>query len=546
VLELRLLGQFEARLDDVPIALPSRPAQALVAYLVLTAGVSHRRERLAALLWPDAGETNARSYLRHALWRIRKSIEVGVPDEAQYLLTDDLTVAFNASSVYWLDVAVLERLADDENAGALQLMSGLALYRDELLPGFYDDWAARERERLDAVFERQMDRLLKRLVDERRWPVVLEWGERWIALGHAPEAAFRGLMLAHSELGDRTRVAAVYRRCREAVFEEVGSQPSEQTRELFERLSRHRLLSAPANSQASPAPEAGDAEEPPVPGEPPFQGMAYFAEADADRFFGRERVVQRLVSRLQTDRFVILVGASGSGKSSVVRAGLVPAIRRQLGFVDEIHVFTPTARPLEELAIRLAGPTSSPTPSLALIEALAHDPRSLRLYLRRSLPPGGPALVVVDQFEELFTLCRDPFEREAFVDNVLAASLDANSPASVVLTLCADFYTHCAQDADLCDAVAHHQEYLGPMNVEELRRTIEGPAELGGWGFEPGLVDLLPREVGDEPGALPLLSHALYETCRVEVAVSRYAATPSPAALVALSHVQLTRFSITH
>ncbi len=121
---------------------------------------------------------------------------------------------------------------------------------------------------------------------------------------------------------------------------------------------------------------------------------------------------------------------------------------------------------------------------------------------------------MIDQFEELFTLCRDPFEGEAFVDNLLVASHDFDAPASVVLTLRADFYTHCAQHADLCEALAHHQEYLGPMSVEELRRTIEGPAELGGWTVEAGLVDLLLREVGDEPGALPLLSHALLETWR--------------------------------
>ena len=515
MLELRLLGQFEVRLDDKPVPLASRPAQSLLAYLALTAGTAHRRERLAGLMWPDAGEVNARSYLRHALWRVRKSIEVGLADEAEYLLTDDLTVAFNASSVYWLDVAVLERLANDDGPGTHQLLSALALYRGELLPGFYDEWAVRERERLAAVFERQMDLLIDRLIEERRWPLVLEWGERWVALGNAPEAAFRGLMLAHSELGDRTRVAAVYRRCREAVFEEVGGQPSQQTRELFERLSRgERAVLAVADGRASAELNALESEEPPAPGKPPFQGLQYFEEADADRFFGREHVVERLVDRLQAERFLILVGASGSGKSSVVRAGLVPTLRRRIGFVDVVHVLTPTARPLEMLAARLAGSTSSPVTSFTLLEALAHDPRSMRLHLRRTVPPGGRALLVVDQFEELFTLCRDPFDREAFTDNLLAASNDLDAPCAVVLTLRADFYAHCAQHAELAEAVAHHQEYLGPMTAEELRRTIEGPAERGGWSFEAGLVDLLLREVGEEPGALPLLSHALLETWR--------------------------------
>src|ERR671929_2120482 len=102
MLELRLLGQFDIRLGELSISLPSRPAQSLLAYLALTAGTGHRRERLAALLWPDAEEANARSYLRQALWRIRKVIEARLSDDAQYVLADDLTVALNPRSSYWL------------------------------------------------------------------------------------------------------------------------------------------------------------------------------------------------------------------------------------------------------------------------------------------------------------------------------------------------------------------------------------------------------------------------------------------------------------
>ena len=120
---------------------------------------------------------------------------------------------------------------------------------------------------------------------------------------------------------------------------------------------------------------------------------------------------------------------------------------------------------------------------------------------------------MVDQFEELFTLCRDEFEREAFIDNLLAAvAPDGGGPVTLVLTLRADFYAHLAQYPELREAVAKQQEYIGPMTAEELRRAMEEPARRGGWEFEPGLVDLILRDVGDEPGALPLLSHALLET----------------------------------
>ncbi|MBN1629749.1 MAG: hypothetical protein JW990_08295, partial [Thermoleophilia bacterium] len=132
-------------------------------------------------------------------------------------------------------------------------------------------------------------------------------------------------------------------------------------------------------------------------------------------------------------------------------------------------------------------------------------------------------LLVVDQFEELFTQCRDAGERRAFVDNLLTAagvpspsqgegSGGGPGPAIVVIALRADFYHHCAQFENLRDALEKHQAYIGPMTPDELRRAIEEPAHAGDWRFEPGLVDLLLRDVGDEPGALPLLSHALLET----------------------------------
>jgi hypothetical protein len=154
---------------------------------------------------------------------------------------------------------------------------------------------------------------------------------------------------------------------------------------------------------------------------------------------------------------------------------------------------------------------------------MAKEPRSLHLYVRRLLTPspalllrkGGGLLLIVDQFEELFTLCRDEDERRAFIGNLLTAvKPEGDGPTMVVLTLRADFYADCAQYENLREVLARHQEYIGPMSTEELRRAIELPAQRGGYEFEPGLVELILRDVGDEPGALPLLSHALLETWR--------------------------------
>jgi WD40 repeat protein/DNA-binding SARP family transcriptional activator len=512
MLEVRLLGQFEVCLDGEPVPLPSRPAQSLLAYLALSAGTAHRREKLAGLHWPEADDEHARSYLRHALWRIRKVIETDQRAVAPYILSDDLSVAFNSRSDYWLDAAALEQAAVNGPASVENLTRALAVYRGELLPGFYDEWVAPERGRVETVFHSAMRRLIDGLAGEGRWAEILDWAERWIVQGHAPEPGFRALMIAHAELGNRKHVAETYQRCRQALFDELGVEPSDTTLALYERLARGEQPPA-RNRQADPP-----ARQAPAPGEPPYQGLQPFEEVDAERFFGRELVVARLLGRLATERILAVVGASGSGKSSVVRAGLVPALRR--GAVRahgtptwDIYPLTPTSAPLSALARSLIGQAASEVATVALAEDLGRDPRSLRLYLDRAHGPGHQALVVVDQFEELFTVCHDAFEREAFVDNLLiAADAEADAPGAVVLALRADFYAHCAEYPALRDALAQHQEYLGPMGPQELRRAIEGPALAQDWHLERGLVDLLLRDAGEEPGALPLLSHALLET----------------------------------
>jgi Tol biopolymer transport system component len=265
--------------------------------------------------------------------------------------------------------------------------------------------------------------------------------------------------------------------------------------------------------------------EAPVPGEPPFKGLQYFDEIDSDLFFGRELLTAKLVNRLRDTQFLsVVIGASGSGKSSLVRAGLIPALKKGGTLLDgtkppegsadwQIHIITPTAHPLEALATELTRDLDSLAATARLIDDLAQEPRSLALFFARA-GSRRHTVLVIDQFEELFTLCRDEFEREAFIDNLLTMISPGQSSSTLIITLRADFYAYLAQYPELREAVAQKQEYIGPMTAEELRRAIEEPARQGHWEFEPGLVDLILRDVGDEPGALPLLSHALLETWR--------------------------------
>ena len=267
-------------------------------------------------------------------------------------------------------------------------------------------------------------------------------------------------------------------------------------------------------------------EDAPATGLPPYKGLYYFDESDAELFFGREALTETLVDRLNVGlksdhRFLAIVGASGSGKSSVVRAGLIPALRwRQPSSGWPVYVMTPTSHPLDALAVSLQGDTRHGPSVGKLVDDLIYNSQVLHTTIKSMAETAdvAHALLVVDQFEELFTLCRSEAEQAAFVENLLNAALQPAGTAVVIIVLRADFYAHCARFDLLRQALSQYQEYIGPMTVKELRRAIEGPARHGHWEFESGLIEFLLHDVGadvghvPEPGALPLLSHALLAT----------------------------------
>lgn len=267
--------------------------------------------------------------------------------------------------------------------------------------------------------------------------------------------------------------------------------------------------------------------KPPAPGQPPYKGLQYFSEEDAALFFGREKWIARLVTRLQNCRFLAVVGASGSGKSSIVRAGVIPVLKGQKDILEiefkpphtenwPILIITPGSHPFEALASSFS-PKASLTELRALAETLKNDPEALESSVRllASRSRSDHVLLVVDQFEELFTQLVDPEEQKIFINALMrAANPDRSGTLVLIIILRADFYANCAEFDSLRSALSQHQEYIGAMNEEEIKRAIEEPALRQGWHFEPGLVDLIVKDAGHEPGALPLLSHALLETWR--------------------------------
>jgi WD40 repeat protein/class 3 adenylate cyclase len=217
----------------------------------------------------------------------------------------------------------------------------------------------------------------------------------------------------------------------------------------------------------------------------PYKGLASFEEPDARFFFGREKLVGEIAARMVGAGLLGVVGASGSGKSSVLAAGVIPSLQAGLLPGSERWrplVIRPGEHPLGELK--------------AALDDGAGDEARL--------------VLVVDQFEEVFTTCQDEHERAAFVDRLVELAADAES-AVVLLGVRGDFYGHCGAYPELSRLLASNHVLVGPMTADELRRAVELPVRRVGVRVESALVDSLVGEIGDEPGGLPLLSTALVE-----------------------------------
>jgi WD40 repeat protein/transcriptional regulator with XRE-family HTH domain len=243
----------------------------------------------------------------------------------------------------------------------------------------------------------------------------------------------------------------------------------------------------------------------------PYMGLRAFEPGDAALFCGRETQAEDVLARLGEARFVAVVGASGSGKSSFVRAGLVAGLSTSTAngsTSPRVALMAPGEHPLDELTNALSAVTGDSVP------VAPGDLRADPAWLQRAARQAGERglVIVVDQFEELFTLCDDDIERAGFIDALVAAWRDSTSHVVVIIALRADFYARVAAYPELAAAVVAHQTLIGPLGPAELRRAIELPAAQTGVLLQPGLTDTILEDLAGEPGALPLLSHALLET----------------------------------
>ncbi|MGY1498440.1 nSTAND1 domain-containing NTPase [Streptomyces sp. QTS52] len=283
----------------------------------------------------------------------------------------------------------------------------------------------------------------------------------------AETAGFSGTTLSQAAAGERLPSLAVV----QGYVRACGGDPAE-----------WELKWKEAEAEA-----AGTAREDDANATPPYRGLARFEPADQGLFFGRDRLAQELLQLVCAHRFAAVIGASGSGKSSLLRAGLIPRLQREIadrGRPAALRVLTPGDRPATTYAHLLA--------------PAADEPESW---------------VVVDQFEEVFTLCRDRTERARFIE-LLLATRDPGSRLRVLIAVRADFYPRCGEHRELADALNGTGLLVGPMTADELREAVVKPAQEAGLLVERELTARIVEEVLDEPGGLPMLSHALLETWR--------------------------------
>lgn len=248
----------------------------------------------------------------------------------------------------------------------------------------------------------------------------------------------------------------------------------------------------------------------------PYKGLRAFQEADSSNFFGREELTERLLQRLQEPhalkRFLAVVGPSGSGKSSVVKAGLIPRLRRggmtgsQNWFYTEI---VPSSQPFNEL-------------ETAILSVAANPPADWRETLRRNelgfveiinmiLPPNSEFFLFIDQFEELFTLSESELQSMRFLDSLYTAVTAPISRVRVVITLRADFYDRPLKRPYISALMRERTEVVIPLTPQELELAIVEPANQVGVEIESALVNQIITEINEQPGALPLLQYTLSE-----------------------------------
>ena len=484
-----VLGPLAATYEGEPLALGGERQRALLAMLLVHAGELVATERLTLQLFGARRSATALNGLHVAVSRLRRALRDG---DGAMLHTRRGGYVLELEPDQ-LDAAVFERgleqgrglLAAGDAVGATaRLAQALALWRGPPLADLagMEDIQGEIRRLEELRLLAEMERIDAQLALGRAAEAVGEL-ERLIAAAPLQERLRGQLMVALYRSGRQADALAAYRETCGLLREELGLTPSAELRELEQMILRHDSkleLEHPAPATTRPM-------------VCPFKGLAAFESSDADYFCGRDRTISELIARLAEWSLVGILGSSGIGKSSLLRAGVLPALRAGAlpGSARWRQVLLrPGARPVDELERSLDAP---------LEDAL------------REIERGGRLVIAVDQLEEIFTVCQHEAERGEFLARLAAAAGDYERRALLLCTMRADFYGRLSAYPGFAELISRSHVLVGPMDRDELREAIERPAARAGLEVEGRLVDVLVAEVADEPGTLPLLQTTLLE-----------------------------------
>ena len=465
---LRLFGGFQARLEPgVSLTLPTKKAQALLAYLALRPDPAHPRDSLAALLWPDRSDEQARASLRHALYELRKALVTS----PAVLLTEGDTVTVDTSLID-LDVAAFTRLLGEDTPEALA--QAAALYRGDLLSGMSvseEPWEAWLREARERLREQASDGLARLLAHQRKaeqLEAAIRTASQLLALDPLQEPVHRTLMRLHAQLGQRGAALRQYQHCVSALRSELGVEPEAETRQLYQEILQQRAAARVLSTGAAPA------------GRPPRVPKVPETRPAETPLIGREAETAQLrdaLDRASGERgsLLAIVGEAGMGKSRLVEELIAYAKRRDARVLlgrayesDQILLFGPVVD-----ALRTGRVGEDPE----VLEALGP---TWRAELARLLPevavPGAPSPPARLDYRRLFEMIAQLVAHLAARDTLLLVLEDLHWADELTLRLLAFLARRAPSERALLLVTAREEEL---PDASMLRHTLEDLGRAG-------------------------------------------------------------------
>lgn len=533
-MQFRILGPLRVVNGDRVLEVSSPRQRALLGLLLVHAGRVVSSERVLDELWGDEAPPSGRGAVAFHVSRLRRALAAGGDGtdaietrDGGYVLRID-PADIDALRFEQLAGAGHSRLATDPAAAAQLLGEALALWHGDPFEGLADlSFTANAARRLEELRLRATEDQLEAALTLGHHAAVVAELEELVDREPLREHARGLLMAALYRCGRQADALRVYHDGRRVLAEELGIEPSPELVALEAAILQQdaALLAGPPLRVIGEAASANGV--PAILLRNPYKGLRAFGEADADDFFGRETLTTRLVERLgevaREAGLLAVVGPSGSGKSSVVRASLVPALRAGALEGSErwpIAPMFPGNRPFDELAAALRSVLSSGGDpgrgdgergaGFTDPQNLADTPDAFAPALERMLQPGGRFVLVIDQLEELFTLAPGRTAEE-FSKMLASALVSSAGRLLVVVTLRADHLDAALRSPDLGPLLRAGTELVPPLDRAELVRAIDRPAARAGLRLEPGLTDTIVADVAGHPAMLPLLQYAMTE-----------------------------------